>query len=238
MVPTTQINPLYIRFFDIAKSNFDIAKILVHENYIASALYNLEQSFEKSLKALHIHRSMTVSNLSEKQAYDKAFKFSHNIEKSAIDLLIEIGEFDKNKFQKSMELTTNPELIQKLQISITAIDKYLTSAKDLPNKLGLDRDFIANIRNYDTHVRKYYDKYTNINMEVNKLGSFNFLRLVNSVAGLYACLYRMDTITRYPSENFNYENIELLGNEKNACIMIAEILDSLITLVSNEINSK
>lgn len=231
---TTQ---LYDRFLDQARCNYNIAKILIEKD-TPSALYNFQQSFEKALKALHIHRSITILTLSEKQAYDKAFKFSHNVEKSVIDLLVEIGEFDKNKFQIALQSTTKPEEIQKLQISIIAVDKYLASAKNLPSKLGLDTDFIANIRNYDTHVTKYYDKYTSINMEVNKLGDFNFLTLVNSVAGLYACLYRMDTITRYPIDNFNYENIELLRNKKNSCIMIAELLDTFLTLVTKQIKQK
>jgi hypothetical protein len=140
--------------------------------------------------------------------------------------------------QSKLRSATDPKLISILKINMTAIDSYLTSAKSLPSKLHLDKDFTANIRNYDKHVKKYYDKYTNINSEVNKLTGFNFLRFVSSTAGLYACLYRMDTITRYPSKNFNYQNIKLLENQENACVMIVEMLDSLITLVGNEIKSK
>ena len=43
----------------------------------------------------------------------------------------------------------------------------------------------------------------------------------------------MDTITRYPDEKFNYNNLELLKNQNKACKLIEEMLSDFIVIETN-----
>ena len=106
------------------------SKLLTEKNLCATALYPLQQSFEKFLKSFHIFKSATLEGLSSSQAKSKATGYSHKIEKSVIDLLVEITKFEKDIIERAE--SSGPEFEQTRGTLISKIDGFIITIRDMP----------------------------------------------------------------------------------------------------------
>lgn len=189
---------------------------------------------------MHIFKSITLDNCTEDEAYDKAIGLKHNVQRSVIDLLLEIGEYHKIQIQAAVSSVQDQNFQSVGRKAIEKVDGFMNTIRNLPTRLQLEENYVKNIEGYSEHVGKYYAKHIKDNVPLIQSSppDYIFLTLVSCVGTLYPCLFKMDTITRYPDKKFNYRNLDLLNNQQNACRMVKEMLRDLIIIVSDQINPK
>lgn len=156
--------------------------------------------------------------------------------KSHLNFFIEMANFEKSFYIKSTKDVAN-QMHNILQKAIISIDDFINSLDKRKKRLKLSDNFINNINNYNDFVDKQYQGYLNSSTKISESSTnFNFLYIILSSSTLYPCLFKMDTITRYPFGEFNYNNLEILKNQSEACKKIDEMLSSFIILISNTFN--
>jgi hypothetical protein len=99
-------------------------------------------------------------NLQEK-IYHDIIGFSHEIEDTSLNLLIEIANIDKQKFSQkanSPEGASNPRYTDRYDALIRETTNYINRLEGFRNK-ELDREFARNIQNYAILVKLKYGKY-------------------------------------------------------------------------------
>ena len=97
-----------------------------------------------------------------------------------------------------------------LQKAIISIDGFINFLDKHTKRLNLSANFINNINNYNYFVDKQYEDFLKSSTQISESSTnFNFLSIVLSTT-LYPCLFQMDTITWYPVDAFNYNNLQIL----------------------------
>ena len=110
------------------------------------------------------------------------------------------------------------------------------------------------MKNYPKFIKQKYDKYEDnlhlikelepeiiakYNFSIKNMSplSYSFLIFVNSACLLYSCLSKMEVVTRYPDETFQYKNIQMLNiaDVRTACNQIIKMLDVFIDIASKTI---
>lgn len=97
---------------------------------------------------------------------------------------------------------------------------------------NLKTEYRNNVRNYTQIVMNLYETYQkNIVEVIAKQPETTFLQIVFAMGILYPCFYRMEEITGYQLQEFSYENVDLLANQRQSCDQIAEMLGDLFSVL-------
>jgi HEPN domain-containing protein len=227
---------LYQRFFEAAQVDLNSAKVMTDRGLYQPAIYHLQQAYEKCIKSYFIFKEVNINNTPEATVYGNIRSLGHDTEESTITLIKDITDVEKRGYENRLPNTTDAHLGQRLQLAIDAIDSFKSSLDRLVQRLDLERRYINNVRNYSQFVKSKYEYYQNsINTAISKQPDMNFLSTVSCMITLYPCLYRMESITRYPLIEFAYDNLNLLSNVEQSCKSLIEILQDLITLISSDL---
>lgn len=170
---------------------------------------------------------------------------SHDIDNSTIDLLSNIGIFEKEQFQKKLSQCddlTNPinrNFYERSEMLNDQINGYLTK---LSNLKKIDKDFINNIKSYNIFISQLYKKYQEnqkyLKPYKDKVLEYTrkFDNFFNGAIILFQCLYKMNETTRYPLKDFNYQNFIYLENEhaaKKIKRMLEDLKNSYVWIMNN-----
>jgi hypothetical protein len=205
-------------------------------NYIDLVLNRTNlQAYEKYIKSYFIFKEIRINKTPEPIVYESVRKrLRHGIEESTIELLKDIGNFQRGECENKLAKTIEPNEVQILQKVINAINGYSTSLDNLVQRLNLRANYINNVKNYGQYVRARYEEYQKSISAVVSSHDFRFFNILLCMACLYPCLYRMESVTRYPLTEFSYDNLDLLAHLRQPCQNITEMLQDLVTLLTDE----
>jgi hypothetical protein len=168
--------------------------------------------------------------------YQKVTEINHEVESASLELLTRIGNIEKQVIlqnQNRLDAVSSPHFIKISDIAVDKISGYISRLKKLKTE-ELNNNIIANIKDYETFVCKYFKYYTKGKSAVNKLNdhmsklSCNFNLFLNGAVNLYPCLYKMNEIARYPLRAFDCNNLDYI-NRKTACKEIIFMLEDFKT---------
>ncbi len=213
------------------------SRVLTERGLYPLAIYHLLQGYEKCIKSYFIFKEVTINNTPEATVYAYLrTRLGHDTDESTVNLLKDIADIEKHKYEIMLPNTTDLNIRLGLQNAIAAIDNYKTSLDRVVQRLNLGTNYPNNVRNYSQYVRSRYEYYHNsVHTLIVNQPDMMFLNTLLCMVALYPCLYKMVSITRYPAIEFAYDNLNLLGNELESCQRIIEMLQDLITLASNEL---
>jgi hypothetical protein len=229
---------LHQRFFEAAKLELATSRVLTERGQYQPAIYHLQQGYEKCIKSYYIFKEVTINNTPEATVYRNLGRpgLGHDIDGSTVNLLKDTADIERHRNEIMLPNTTDLHQRQALQNAITAIDGYKTSLDRLVQRLDLETNYINNIRNYSQFVRCRHEYYLNsVHTVIVRQPDMTFLNVLLCMISLYPCLYKMESVTRYPLIDFGYDNLSLLHNELESCQSIIEMLQDLITLASNDL---
>ena len=147
-----------------------------------------------------------------------------------------MADLEKRAAKRTVRNISGSQKIHVLEIFIAAIDGYKSSLDRVIQTRNLRNSYVNNIRNFSNFVTSNYCLHPDyINMIVSKQPAQTFLYILSCTVNIYPCLYRMESVARYPLAEFSYDNLNLLSNQKDSCQKIIEILDELIHLISNDL---
>jgi HEPN domain-containing protein len=228
---------LYQRFFEAAKLDMASAKILTEKDLHQPAIYHLQQVYEKCIKSYYIFKEIRIKNTPEDTVYNNLRNgLGNDTEVSTINLLKDMAELEKHAAKDTLIKISDPKKKHILKIFIDEIDKYKSSLDGVVRRRDLKNNYVENIRKYSEYVTSGYALHQNfVNMAISKQPAQTFLYIISCTVNVYPCLYKMESVTRYPLAEFSYENLNLLSNQKDSCMKIIEILDELIHLISKDL---
>ena len=185
----------------------------------------------------HLHLSQPLTKILDSiPVYDDIWhRLGHDTEESTITLLKDIANIEKRAYESRLPNITDAHQSQALLHAISAIDNYGLSLDRLVRRLDLRRNYIDNVRNYSEFVRSRYEYHQNSIIAISKQPDMTFLTTLSCMVNLYPCLYRMESVSRYPLVEFSYGNLNLLANMGQACQSLVEMLQDLITLISSDL---
>jgi HEPN domain-containing protein len=190
---------LHRKFFEAAQLDLETAIILTDRNKDPPAIYHLQQAYEKYIKSYFIFKEIRINKTPEPTVYDSVRKrLGHGIEESTIELLKDIGNFQKRECENKLARTADHNEAQILQNVISAINGYSATLDKLIQRLSLQANYVNNVKNYGQYVRARYEEYQKSISTVVSSHDFRFFNILLCMACLYPCLYRMESITRYP----------------------------------------
>jgi|GEM_PF-1189206 len=229
----TVTDALHKRFFEAAELDLEAGRTLTNSNNSQLALYHLQQAYEKVVKSYYSLKESVNNKTPESEIYDKLIKLGHNTQESTIRLLHDVADGQKKVAEIQLQNATEPKVKDVLLKLISGIDGLNMSLDNLVTRLNLNANYIKNVRNYAQTVQNMYSTFQFSNVDIiSKEPEQTFLQVVISLATLYPCFYRMEEITRYPLSEFQYENLDLLANQKHACEQLVEMLGDLFTVLS------
>ncbi|MER5175570.1 MAG: hypothetical protein ABJB76_06100 [Candidatus Nitrosocosmicus sp.] len=177
--------------------------------------YHLQQALEKFLKASYIEISPGNQN------YNQIKKLGHNAGDISFKLIIEICSLYEKYFEENKQFYGEDKT--------NALIKFMNSFKDNVKKEleTTQKEYMDNIKNYDTFVNRIYCEFVK---NKNKIIKNKQKPILIATVGLFLskCLYKMDIISRYPEEDFKFQNLSLLKNNINSIDKIRTILDFFI----------
>lgn len=151
----------------------------------------------------------------------------------------ELAKIEKLKFIDAFNSSNDSDYNNLAQMAIKAIDGFTNSIPRMIIRLDIKNKFLHNINNYKNWVKERYEDYQkNTGENTFSVQDSNFLSFVSNSSLLYTCLFNMDTITRYPIKDFNYNNLNILKDQESACEMIDEMINDFLVLVNNFISEK
>ena len=185
----------------------------------------------------HLHLSQPLTKILDSiPVYDDIWhRLGHDTEESTITLLKDIANIEKRAYESRLPNITDAHQSQALRRVISAIDNYDSSLDSLVQRLDLRRNYINNVRNYSQFVRSRYEYHQNSIMAISTQPDMSFLTTLSCMVNLYPCLYRMESVSRYPLSEFAYDNLNLLTNLGQSCQSLIEMLQDLITLISSDL---
>lgn len=221
---------LYELFYNSCKADINAANNIRNNSYDYLAIYHYQQAFEKGLKALHILKNKQIheNNYSDDNAYQEILRLSNNVEDSVLNLMTEIGEYERQQLTNT-NITKNHHDNVITQLN-DAIEGYIDSLTNLRTTLDLDNNLNYNINNYNDFVYRFYSNDIRNREILERSNGYTFLSFISITSCIYPCLYRMDTIARYPDVNFQYRNLDILSNQKKACNKLHKMLDEFKSL--------
>jgi HEPN domain-containing protein len=147
---------------EFAKEDFRTGEILINHKINVTALYYFEQCFEKVVKSYYIF-IMKNNELNIEKLYEKTKDLGHDVNTSTIELLLAVANLEKDLFQKkrdvAIELTPLAiDFFKKGEMLNEKIQGYIDTLINLKNR-DLDKEFIKNIKNYESFVGNEHQKY-------------------------------------------------------------------------------
>ncbi|MDN5868825.1 MAG: hypothetical protein L0H55_15680 [Candidatus Nitrosocosmicus sp.] len=194
---TSKVNSLIEGYRQAANNDIEVIEILFaseHANILI--FYHLQQALEKLSKMLYLGMKP------QDTTYEKIIK-SHNIEDISVELMILIGDEYIAKFKKcgQDDIAKYAKLIDNMELFRTTVKKENRIMKD---------NFVKNIRNYEVFFNNIYSNFEPFNKLLNDNASAKPVVILSIGALLASSLYKMNNISRYPEEDFNFENLEIL----------------------------
>jgi hypothetical protein len=230
---------LYQRFFDAAKLDLEAAKVLKDKQLYQPSLYHLQQAYEKCIKSYYILKEVKLKNTPESTAYDHVIKLGHHTEESTMALLKDIVTIEEDRYKTVLPRLSDKQQIQAVKTGIATIGSYKSSLDGYVQRLDLRKNYINNLRHYSNSTTSVYKHYQNskriINNPTFKEPDKRFLYIFSCMTNVYLVLYKMESISRYPLEEFSYKNLDMLANQQDACEKIIEMLDELFNFVSTDL---
>jgi HEPN domain-containing protein len=241
---TAGVIHLHKRFFQAAEIDLKSARILKNANHFQPALYHFQQAYEKYVKSYYSLKETVDKNAPELKIYEKLRKLGHDTQKSTVKLLHEIADIQilwatkriviiRNIQAGNQPLNTiDPNDLPYYQQLVSEARGFQTKLDNLVARLNLQANYIQNVENYARTVRRQYNTFQNSNIElIAKQPEQTLLQVINTMANLYPCFYKMEQTTRYPLSEFSYENLDLLADQRQACNQIAEMLGDLVSIL-------
>lgn len=139
-------------FFEFAENDLKVAKFLERSEHYVESLYQLAQAFEKIIKSYYILVKTEIEHIPQENIYHDIIGFSHEIEDTSLDLLIEIANIEKQKFSQranSPQGAANPIFTDRYQALIRETTKYINKLEVFRNR-ELDKQFAKNIQTIQT----------------------------------------------------------------------------------------
>ena len=224
---------LHQKYFQAAEIDLEAAKILAKQNFFLPVLYHLQQAYEKCIKSYYIFR-LTSKGVTEKRADKKCKDLGHDTEEITIKLLAVVTQMDIDDMQKARRKLTDPDDLRIIDNGLAAIKRFKESIGRMVTRNNLKIDYIKNVKNYPGVVRGLYDynqSSSSSEIMLRQPGQ-NSLLFDLAVITLYPSLYKMEEITRYPHDDFSYDNLNLLStNMEKPCQYIIEMMEDLFSLV-------
>jgi HEPN domain-containing protein len=213
------------------------AKILTEKDLYQPAIYHLQQAYEKCIKSYYIFKEIRIKKTPEDTVYNTLRNgLGHDTEESTIKLLKDMADLEKHAAKSTLTKISDSRKKHILEIFIAEIDKYKSSLDEVIRRRGLRNNYVKNIRKYSEYVTSEYVLHQNfVNMVISKQPAQTFLYIISCTVNVYPCLYKMESVTRYPLAEFSYDNLNLLCNQKDSCMKIIEILDELMHLISKDL---
>jgi HEPN domain-containing protein len=203
-----------------ANNDIEIIETLFQKRNNILIFYHIQQAFEKLLKVLYLQTSTYEPELKIK----KIFNFRHEIEDITLDLII---------------LTCDEYIIQYKSfenISTKDYDKFVKQIESYKNTTKTEKEnmkinFKKNIENYSSFIDKIYGNFTKYHtpLQENPQGKIILILVVGLL--LSTCLYKMNNLSRYPDEDFNFENLDLLKDNLISIPKIFEMFQFWINLI-------
>jgi HEPN domain-containing protein len=243
---TTAVISLHRRFFQAAQIDLETGKLLIQANRLQPALYHFQQAYEKCVKSFYSLKEAVDNKTPESEIYKRLkSSLSHDTQKSTLQLLRDIVDRQKRDAEKAvcdlqekqaenpLNNTVDPNRIKILQQLVSVTAGFLTTLDGMMNSFDLENKYIENVKKYEQFVKKLYDTFQFSNTDIiAKQPEQAFLQIVVGMVTLYPCFFRMENITRYPLLEFQYENLDLLANQKQACREINEMLGDLFAILT------
>jgi HEPN domain-containing protein len=225
---------LHQRFFEAALLDLDGAKALIDRGLYPPSLYHLQQTYEKCIKSYFIFKEVNFNKTPETTVYNNIQRrLGHDTEESTIILLKDTVDLEKHAYENKLSIQMRRSM--HLRLAIKAIDGYKSSLDHLVQVLNLRRNYISNVKNYAQLVNRRYEYYQNTIIIISKQPDMTFLTIVNCMANLFPCFYKMELVSRYPLDEFAYDNLNLLSDLKQPCQKLVEMLGDLVTLESSDL---
>jgi hypothetical protein len=179
--------------------------------------YHLQQAVEKLLKVLYLEVASTNAS------YSKIKKLGHKVEDISFELISLIGNANIEHFKKLETASSSDysQLIENTELFNKTVKQEYQIMKD---------NFINNIRNYENFFNNIYDKYEQYKTLFNNKGGKPVIIL--AIGGLLTvALYRMNNLPRYPEEDFNYENLDILRSNMHLIPKLVTIFEYWLSLI-------
>jgi HEPN domain-containing protein len=237
---------------EASKSDFEVTNILIKNSYYSQSIYHFQQAFEKAIKALYCHYRIKYDKINEVTAYNEVFDLGHDTKKSSLDLLIMITKKHPKWLlrQISNQEKRRPEYQNLIPKLFTMTSTFVQSLERM--KVENNSKLPYTLQKYPKFVERNYSKFKRMNepymqsiaskisiqqgLSNNNLSkeSYLLLNILRSSLLLYPCLVQMESISRYPLEQFQFKNINILNSKEMAipCSQISEIVDVLISSTS------
>ena len=174
---------LHRKFFEAAQLDLETAIILTDRDKYPPAVYHLQQAYEKYIKSYFIFKEIRINKTPESTVYDSVRKrLRHGIEESTIEILKDIGNFQRRECENKLAKTADPNEVQILQNVISAINGYSTSLDKLIRRLSLRANYVNNVKNYGQYVRARYEEYQKLISAVVTSHDFRFFNILLCMA--------------------------------------------------------
>jgi HEPN domain-containing protein len=207
-------------FIQAANNDLEIIHTL-YTKYIHNILifYHLQQALEKLLKASYIEIGPSNQN------YNQIKKLGHNAGDISFKLIFEICSLYEKHFEENKQFYGEDEisvLIKQMNFYKDSVQKELETTQ---------KEYINNVKNYDTFVNRIYSEFVENKSNIKESRQKSILI---ATVGLFLskCLYKMDMISRYPEEDFQFQNLSLLKNNLNSIDKIMSIFEFFIKEIS------
>ncbi|WP_144731922.1 hypothetical protein [Candidatus Nitrosocosmicus arcticus] len=159
--------------------------------------YHLHQALEKQLKMLYLDLKP------EESTYSKIKKIGHSIEEISVELIILIGD-EHIRAYKKFEVN-DPVEYAKLVENI----EFLKNTVKKENRIMRD-NYVTNMHNYEAFLSNIYSKYEQYKLLLSSNKSAKPTVILSIGALLAISLFKMNNMPRYPEEDFNYQNLNIL----------------------------
>jgi hypothetical protein len=224
---------LHKRFFQAAEIDLQAARILTKTDLSQPALYHFQQAFEKCIKSYYSLKESVDNNTSESIIYKKLIKLGHDTQKSTIKLLYDIVDIQKVGAEKKLyeiykiqsqnqsHSAINPRAVRLILQHLSMIMGLHMSLDFLVARLHLEKNYVGNVKDYARTVKHFYDtnQISNVQIIIPEPDQI-LLLIISATTTLYPCFYNMEEITRYPLKEFSYKNLDLLANQRQACVFM------------------
>jgi HEPN domain-containing protein len=208
-----------------ANNDLDIIEYLYKDNDNILIFYHIQQAFEKLLKVIYLQTSTSSPEIKVKEI----LKFRHRIEDITFDLII----------LRCNEYTIQCKPFENLcskdyDKSVKQFESYKNTAKT--EKQNMRNNFNENIRNYPSFIDKIYENFTTNSTQSQGNSQIRIPLILSVSLLLSSCLYKMNNLSRYPEEDFDCRNLDILKENLYLIPKILEMFEFWFNLIGQPLS--
>ena len=140
-------------------SDLDTSKLLRDRGKYSQAIYQMQQSFEKSIKAVYCFTRIKYDMTPEPDAYQEAVRYRHNTKKSTLDFLVKISDVEEKILLGNLtpDKLKDPRYHHLTKQLKPALSGYRDKVKNLATKMEPPLETI--LKRFPKFVGEKYQKY-------------------------------------------------------------------------------